>query len=94
MNRPLVSTATVRQRGQLTIPDKIREAVSWLGEHNIVSVSATKNQVIITPYAKPMNDKPDWSEIRRLLRLASSFKGTKPLKKPLSQFIIEDRERH
>jgi len=95
MQNTISTIATIRQRGQLTIPDKIREKVGWLKDNAVVSINTNKDgDIVITPYKTTLTDKPDWDEIWRLIRLTRSFKSKSPSKKSLSQFIIEDRERH
>ncbi len=86
-------TATIRQRGQLTIPDQVRQKFSWLKENAVVTIFASPMGEIII---KPLNihassDKPDWNEIWRKIKLVRSFKGKRG---NLSKFIAEDRYRH
>lgn len=89
-----VSTATIRQRGQLTIPDEIRSRIPWLENGSVIQIISTDTQEVrITPYSD--NRKPDWDKIWRLISLTRSFKSKSKAKiKSLSEFIIEDRERH
>lgn len=87
------STAIIRQRGQLTIPDKLRRTLSWLKENAVVSIIATSTQELVIKPISHTTDTPDWDEIWRLIHLTRSFKGTGKAKS-LTQFIIEDRERH
>ena len=95
MDNTFVSTATIRQRGQLTIPDTLRKNVDWLNKDSVVTVTAdSPEQITIRPYDKTKKEKPDWGKILRLIRLSRSFKGNTKGQKSLSQFIIEDRERH
>jgi bifunctional DNA-binding transcriptional regulator/antitoxin component of YhaV-PrlF toxin-antitoxin module len=86
-------TATIRQRGQLTIPDALREQFSWLKEQSVVMISASPaGEIIIKPLGtRAPSDTPDWDEIWRKIRLVRSFKGKRG---NLSRFIAQDRSRH
>lgn len=86
------TTAVIRQRGQITIPDKIRERISWLAPNSVVTVLTKKEEeIIIKPYTTEVTRKTDWGEIWEGIRLARSFTGKRG---NLSKFIEEDRKRH
>ena len=90
----MTTTATIRQRGQLTIPDQIRQKFSWLKENSVVTITASPiGEIVIKPIAESSSDQPDWDEIWRRIHLTRSFKG-KTKGKSLTQFIIEDRQHH
>lgn len=90
MNNAYISTATIRQRGQLTIPDEIRERLSWVNINEAVRIKTEgDNKIIIEPYER--EKKIDWKKLRAQLKRVANFKGKRG---NLSQFIIEDRERH
>lgn len=91
----MTNTATIRQRGQLTIPGQIRQKFSWLKENTVVTIVASPTgEIIIKPLSvHASSDKPDWDEIWRRIHLTRSFKG-KTKGKSLTQFIIEDRQHH
>lgn len=92
MNQSLQSTATIRQRGQLTIPDFIREITDWISPGSVVSVSRTRDdQILISPHTT-VRKQTDWKKLRRDIELARSFKGK--YKRNLSEFIVKDRENH
>ncbi len=86
-------TATIRQRGQLTIPDQVRQKFSWIKENAVVSIFASPvGEIVIKPFrTRVSSDQPDWDEIWRKIKLVRSFKGRQG---NLSQFIAEDRYRH
>ena len=85
-------TATIRQRGQLTIPDQVREMLGWLQTGAVVGIEADKDEVRIKP--KIISRKQaDWDKIWRTIKLTRSFKSQGG-DIPASQFIIEDRQRH
>ena len=87
------STATIRQRGQLTLPDEIREKIAWLSEGSavIIATSYSKDEIRVTPYRESDNEKIDWGKIWDQIKLARSFKGERG---NLAGFIAEDRYRH
>lgn len=83
-------TAIFRQRGQLTLPNKIRKTVTWAQTNSVVSISkVTSDKLVIEPAHK--TQKVDWKALRAQLKRVSNYKGKRG---NLSQFIIEDRERH
>jgi len=50
-------TAIIRQRGQLTIPDKIREKFEWIQTDSVISIKTTSNnEILLQPY-KPKTAK-------------------------------------
>ncbi|MBI4066931.1 AbrB/MazE/SpoVT family DNA-binding domain-containing protein [Candidatus Gottesmanbacteria bacterium] len=90
MNNQIQSTSIIRQRGQLTIPDGIREKVSWVAPGSVVTVTQMKpDEIIVRPYSAKKN-KVDWDELWRKINLARSYKGK--YKGSLSKFIAKDRE--
>ena len=85
-------TATIRQRGQLTIPDQVRGMLGWLQTGAVVGIEADKDEVRIKP--KIVSKKQtDWDKIWRTIKLTRSFKSQGE-DIPASQFIVEDRQRH
>lgn len=85
-----VSTATIRQRGQLTIPDEIRSHLSWIDVDEVIRIKTEGDKkIIIEPYEKER--KVDWKKLRAQLKRVRNFRGKRG---NLSRFIIEDRERH
>lgn len=88
----LSSTTIIRQRAQITIPGRVRKHLAWIRPNSVVNVSVgADDEIVIKPVQKSRSDKPDWKEIWKKIKLARSFKGKRG---NLSQFIIEDRERH
>lgn len=83
-------TAVIRDRGQLTIPEKIREVLNWSSPNSVVSVTATsKDELIIRPFEG--KKQVDWSMIWLNINLSRSYTGRKG---DLSSFIASDRENH
>ena len=88
----LSTTAIIRQRGQLTIPDFIREITSWVAPGSVVSISRNKaDEIVIKPHTK-FENKVDWDKLWRDIQIARSFKGK--YKGSLSEFIVKDRQNH
>lgn len=93
MHEDLRATATIRQRGQLTIPDEIRAQLPWLETNNVVGIETKGLQeVIVRPFSKTQSSNAEcWSKALDALKIAQSFAGKRGR---LSRFVIEDRERH
>lgn len=89
MNTQPVSS-TIRDRGQLTIPDEFREKLPWLTTGSPVRIIATTGEIKIIPYAAK-GTSHDWKAMWEAITLARSFKGNG---KSLSKFIIKDRQSH
>ena len=87
------ATAIIRQRGQLTIPDFIRQVTSWITPGSVVSVSRNKtDEIVIKPHTVSSTDvDARWRKTWEMIELARSFKGKTG---NLSKFIAEDRLRH
>ena len=91
MNGDLISTTTIRQRGQLTIPGKFRKNISWLSEGSVVAIlSSFDEEIKVIPYREE-KEKIDWTQIWDKIKLARSFKGERG---NLSEFIFKDRVNH
>ena len=83
-------TAVIRDRGQLTIPEKIREVLHWSSPNSVVSVTVTsKNELVIRPFE--VKKQTDWYTIWLNIDLSRSYVGNKG---NLSSFISSDREDH
>lgn len=91
MDTVLQTTGVLRQRGQLTIPDQIREFLGWLVPNAVVSFTVSKNKTVtLGPHVKDMAHAVDWENIWERIEIADSFRGKQG---NLSQFIIEDRDK-
>lgn len=93
MHRELRATATIRQRGQLTIPDEIREQLPWLETDSIVGIEMKGLQeVVVRPFRKTQSPSSErWEKALDALKIAQSFAGKRGR---LSHFVTEDREQH
>ena len=80
----------IRQRGQITIPESLRQSHDWLKTDSVVLLSTEGEEKLVI---KPIHaeKKPDWKKIWRLINLSKSFKGKRG---NLSEFIAKDRYRH
>ncbi len=86
----MTTTVTIRDRGQLTIPGRIRSQLSWMHPNQAVRLwTDGMERVVIEPYhpQKPL----DWKKLRAQLARVASYKGKRG---NLSQFIAQDRYRH
>ena len=83
------NVSIIRDRGQLTIPDDIRNALSWVTPMSAVSISIVNPQeIVIRPYQQKKDI--DWDKLWVLIKRSRSFKGKS--EGNLSAFIAKDRE--
>ncbi|MBI3384840.1 hypothetical protein HY030_01460 [Candidatus Gottesmanbacteria bacterium] len=83
-------TAIIRDRGQLTIPEKIRATLKWPASNTVVTITTiTRNELIIKPYTE--KSEPNWPDIWLKIELSRSFKGKRG---NLAKFINDDRQKH
>ena len=83
-------TVIIRERGQLTIPEKIRKSLRWPTTNSVVSLATTiQNELVIKPYEGLK--QVDWSQIWTNIELSRSYRGKRG---NLSNFIASDREGH
>ncbi|KKR32649.1 MAG: hypothetical protein UT63_C0036G0008 [Candidatus Gottesmanbacteria bacterium GW2011_GWC2_39_8] len=90
---PTHVTAIIRNRGQLTIPDPLRQNVSWLEPNSVVSITTLPlGGIVIKPYVHDMDKKAtNWTKVWNDIKIARSFRGKKG---NLSAFTVNDREEH
>ncbi len=85
-------TAAIRQRGQITVPGKIRSDLPWLSEGSFVHIIRLNDQsILVKPYQKEIKQKVDWKKIWDDIALVRTFKGKRG---NLAAFVIKDRESH
>ena len=83
-------TAIIRDRGQITIPEKIRRTLKWPSTNSVVSLATTlQNEIVISPYES--SRQVNWSQIWNNVELSRSYQGKQG---NLSNFILSDRESH
>ena len=82
------TVSIIRNMGQLTIPDNIRKAVSWVNPMSAVSITVVNSDAIVI---KPHQPKADWEVVWAAVKEARSIKGKSG---NLSKFIAEDRYNH
>jgi len=91
MNGNMISTTIVRQRGQLTIPKKLRDRASWFTEGSVVAIlTSMQREIKVVPY-REAGVKLDWKGIWEKIELVRTFKGERG---NLSGFIVKDRFLH
>ncbi|OGY27740.1 MAG: hypothetical protein A2Z42_02760 [Candidatus Woykebacteria bacterium RBG_19FT_COMBO_43_10] len=64
--------SVIRERGQLTIPDSIRQAVGWATPMSAVSISVVKPDEIVI---KPHQQKVDWNRLWKLIKKSRHKSG-------------------
>lgn len=83
------TVSIVRNRGQLTIPDSIRQIVDWVTPMSVVAISVVKpDEIIITPLQQKINWDRIWENIRR----SRAIKGKGHMS--AAEFLKEDRNSH
>lgn len=86
-----LTNVIIRQRGQLTLPDRIREKINWLNPGSVVSIDTTEtNKVTLFPYST--RKTVDWDKLWKQMKRVRAFKGRG--RGNLSEFIAKDRETH
>jgi bifunctional DNA-binding transcriptional regulator/antitoxin component of YhaV-PrlF toxin-antitoxin module len=83
----LNSILVIRDRYQITIPDKVRDQLAWVVPSQVVKISTSpSNKIIIEPYENMQH--ADWNMIWRVIHKTKKDKKTNSL----TQFIVNDRE--
>lgn len=84
------TTAIVRDRGQLTIPELIRATQPWITPTSVVTIySEAEDKIIIRPHH--LKRVLNWDNIWHHITLSRSFIGKRG---NLSGFIAQDRQEH
>ena len=83
------TVSIIRDRGQLTIPDSIRKAISWLNPMSAVIISVVKPDEIVI---KPHQQYVDWNKIWENIRKARAIKGKG--NQSAADFLEQDRHSH
>lgn len=79
----------IRNRGQLTIPDAIRQVVNWVTPSSAVTISVRKaNEIVITPHQQYVNWEKVWDGIKK----SRSIKGSGGVSG--AEFLELDRNSH
>lgn len=85
----LQTTAIVRDRFQLTIPDLVRVGADWVTPGSVVTVAQVKtDEIVIRPHT--VSKKINWNKLWKNIELARSHKGM--YLGSLSEFIVADRK--
>lgn len=81
------ATAVIRDRGQLTIPEKIRKQRKWATHTSVVTISSeTPDEIVIKPYP---SKQVDWDKLWKDLKRVRAYRGKGGGN--LSAFIAKDR---
>lgn len=86
------TTATIRQRKQLTIPDSIADRLEWAQPGSVVTIKSTGEEIVIGPYSA--SKKRDWNEFWKDLKRIRSYKGKSKSTMSSTEFLVKDRETH
>ena len=78
----------LRDRGQLTIPDSMRNSVPWMYPGSAVSMSWSDEKLVIQPPKKVT----DWKKIHELRAKLSKVKSASTIS--TAEFIRRDRMSH
>ena len=82
------TTAIIRDRGQITIPEKIRSKLTWASNNSVVTITATKpDEISIQPIGSQAD--VDWDKLWKDLKRVRAYRGKG--RGNLSAFIAKDR---
>ena len=83
------TVSIIRERGQLTIPDSIRQLISWVSPMSAVTISVVKpDEIVITPHKVQIN----WDEIWEGIKKSRAIHGKGNMS--ASEFLVKDRLAH
>ena len=83
------TVSIIRERGQLTIPDSIRQLISWVSPMSAVSITVIKpDEIIIRPHQAQVNWDKVWKGIKKARSIHSKGKMS------ALDFIQQDRLSH
>lgn len=80
----------IRNRGQLTIPDRIRKIATWATPMSAVSIAVvTPNEIVI----RPQETRTNWEELWGGIKKVRAIKGSGNIVSA-TQVIEQDRLSH
>lgn len=83
------TVSIVRARGQITIPDTVRKAVTWVTPLSAVSIVVTKpDEIVIKPHQVQVDKDKIWSLVKRSRAIRGKGKGS------AAEFLQKDRASH
>ncbi len=83
------AVSIIRDRGQLTIPDSIRNMVGWVTPHSSISITVVKpDEIVIRPHKKEY----DWDKMWELIKRSRAIKGKG--RGSAAEFLEKDRQSH
>lgn len=86
-----IYTGVIRDRGQLTIPDKMRESHDWTSPNSVVTIISDKSdEIVIKPHGFDVKKETDWNKLWMDIQRVRSYKGKG--RGNLSKFVAEDRQ--
>ncbi len=84
------TVSIIRNRGQLTIPESVREILPWTNPLSAVSITVTsKDEITI----KPHKNLTDWNKIWKGIEKSRQLKGTGKTVSA-TKFLEADRSSH
>lgn len=82
------TVAIIRDRGQLTIPDPVREIAGWVKTSSVVAISIENPQeIIITPHQALR--EMDLDNLRELIKKSRAIKGKGNIS--AQAFLVKER---
>lgn len=82
----------IRQRGQVTIPDAIRENFTWLTPGSVIFIKPqVPDELIIRAY-ESQKKEVDWDKIWKYIKKSRNIRGKGNISG--SEFIAHDRQTH
>jgi len=84
-------TLIIRQKGQITLPKKIRNKLIWTEKNSVINIILkNEDELILTPFSSETGSNKKWKNIWNILNSIRKI-GKKV---NLSDFIINDRQNH
>ena len=84
----LQTTAIIRQRGQLTLPEIIRASRKWADTDSVVTITSDSPDVITIKPHSPKKEV-DWDKIWDAIKRARAIRGKNKISS--TEFIAQDR---
>lgn len=85
-----MKTVIVRDRGQFTIPESVRQSLSWVRPMSAITITVVGPEEISL---RPHKTSPDWSEIWKMMDKLHSLGGKKGVTSA-TDFLERDRASH
>jgi len=83
-------TSIIRERGQLTIPNSIRNRVNWIMPMSAITISLTKpDEILIKPHQPETNWDTIWKGIKKMHTITGKGQTQSAV-----DFLTKDRSSH